>query len=171
MKKTVAIMLLGAAVMLSACDKKKVGLDDLSYEAAQELKKSMKEEIMEEIKNEKKNEAQEAQPAPQQKPQKKAVPSNSVASLREVSNNASSTCEFSYLSTVRLSYDDIAGLSGSDLRILRNAIYAMHGYKFNSADLRSYFSQFGWYSPRYANVESRLNSIERANVQLIRSCE
>ena len=34
-----------------------------------------------------------------------------------------------------------------DLRILRNYVYAQHGYTFKSKDLQSYCSQFGWYLP------------------------
>lgn len=34
-----------------------------------------------------------------------------------------------------------------DLRILRNYVYAQHGYTFKSKDLQNYFSQFEWYLP------------------------
>ncbi len=34
-----------------------------------------------------------------------------------------------------------------ELRLLRNTIYAQHGYAFNSNDLNEYFAQFGWYMP------------------------
>lgn len=35
----------------------------------------------------------------------------------------------------------------ADLRILRNTVYAQHGYVFNSADLQKHFNQFAWYMP------------------------
>lgn len=35
----------------------------------------------------------------------------------------------------------------SELRILRNTIYAQYGYVFNSADLKKYFNQLDWYMP------------------------
>ena len=35
----------------------------------------------------------------------------------------------------------------SELRIIRNTIYAQHGYIFNSADLQKHFNQFDWYMP------------------------
>jgi hypothetical protein len=38
-------------------------------------------------------------------------------------------------------------LSNADLRILRNSIYALHGYKFQSQDLLDYFSKYDWYIP------------------------
>lgn len=52
---------------------------------------------------------------------------------------------------------------------MRNAIYAMHGRKFKSRDLREYFSQFTWYHPRYNEV--RLSKIEQYNVNFIASYE
>ncbi len=37
--------------------------------------------------------------------------------------------------------------SKATLRILRNTVYAQHGYAFRSEDLHAYFSQFAWYIP------------------------
>ncbi len=37
--------------------------------------------------------------------------------------------------------------SREELRLLRNTIYAQHGYIFKDKDLRDYFSQFEWYLP------------------------
>ena len=50
---------------------------------------------------------------------------------------------------------DICGLSlGNDvkyaketLKILRNTVYAQHGFSFNNKELQDYFSQFEWYIP------------------------
>jgi hypothetical protein len=50
---------------------------------------------------------------------------------------------------------DIFSLSQLDnhsLRLLRNMIYARHGYRFSSPDLTAFFSRFGWYNPRFDNV-------------------
>ncbi len=70
-----------------------------------------------------------------------------------------------------LSYSDLSGYSKAELRILRNAIYARHGYIFKSADLRNYFSQYSWYVPRSSNVMGSLSYTEKKNVELIRSME
>ena len=40
-----------------------------------------------------------------------------------------------------------AAYSQEELRLLRNTIYAQHGYDFKSADLQVYFTQFAWYMP------------------------
>lgn len=76
---------------------------------------------------------------------------------------------YAYLMTTQIDEATILNLSRAERRIYRNAIYAMHGYIFNSADLRSYFSQFTWYQPITKNVQ--LSNIETWNVNLIKSYE
>jgi hypothetical protein len=36
-------------------------------------------------------------------------------------------------------------LTAEDLRMLRNTVYAMHGYAFKDKDLRTFFQRFPWY--------------------------
>ena len=49
---------------------------------------------------------------------------------------------------------DISNLSLSELRVLRNAMSARHGYLFMSAELRSLFEQTSWYWDKmYAHLE------------------
>ena len=76
---------------------------------------------------------------------------------------------FADSSTRRLTNADLAGLNVGTLRIARNEIYARRGYRFADDALRSYFTRFSWYSPRYDNVT--LTPIEQDNVALIRSTE
>ena len=73
--------------------------------------------------------------------------------------------------------DELKSLSKSQLRLARNEIYARHGRKFNTADLREYFESKSWYSGTIdaatfdANVSSYLNSYELANLKLIQELE
>lgn len=69
----------------------------------------------------------------------------------------------------KLTYDDIRGLSSRELRIMRNEIYARHGYIFQDAMLRDHFMQKPWYAPQTKNVA--LSSIEQYNVLFIKSYE
>ena len=69
----------------------------------------------------------------------------------------------------KLTYNDIANCSKSQLRIMRNEIYARHGYIFSSADLREYFGRQSWYYPTTKSVT--LNSIEQYNVNFIKQYE
>lgn len=78
---------------------------------------------------------------------------------------------YDWLSTAYVTADDLRYKSGSDLRIMRNYIFARHGYKFKSKDLQDFFSQYSWYVPRYSDVSSSLNKIEKSNVETIKSWE
>ena len=67
---------------------------------------------------------------------------------------------------------DIIGLSKKELRIMRNWIYARHGYSFRSQDLINYFSKFEWYHPKYSEVPfNLLTDIEQRNIELIKRYE
>ncbi len=54
-----------------------------------------------------------------------------------------------YRSEALLIDDFIVGeeFTKEELRLLRNTIYAQHGYVFNNVDLKKYFNQFAWYMP------------------------
>ena len=72
---------------------------------------------------------------------------------------------------------DVSSLSKENLRLARNEILARHGRIFNSADLKTYFESKSWYSGSVApeefdaNMESRLNDAERANIEMIKKYE
>jgi hypothetical protein len=70
-----------------------------------------------------------------------------------------------------ISRERIIFLSSSQLRILRNLIFAVHGYKFRSADLQEYFGREDWYKPSDSFSDSDLNSFERQNIALIQELE
>lgn len=98
------------------------------------------------------------------------VPETDVVDVDEMAVAAVEE-DFAWLSQRRVEYSDIADMSLADRRILRNAIYARHGYIFKSDDLREYFSQFSWYTPRYTDVTGQLSELERDNVMFIKSYE
>lgn len=81
--------------------------------------------------------------------------------------------DFSWLATSRITKTDLdaRGYVKADYRILRNAIFARHGYIFKSADLAEYFSRFSWYTPQYSDVNSMLSSIEQDNVATLKRLE
>lgn len=81
-----------------------------------------------------------------------------------------STDEYYHITGSRkLTYDDIKDLSNRELRIMRNEIYARHGYIFQDAMLRDHFLQKPWYTPQTKNVA--LSNIEQYNVLFIKSYE
>ncbi len=52
----------------------------------------------------------------------------------------------SYMTT-NLKYGPEISFTKEDLLILKNAVYAQHGYQFQNKDILKYFNQFEWYMP------------------------
>lgn len=59
----------------------------------------------------------------------------------------------------------LASLENSELRLLRNMIYAKYGHTFDSEDLSAFYSKFDWYKAQKKISDSRLNANERKLVQ------
>jgi hypothetical protein len=70
-----------------------------------------------------------------------------------------------------LDRSDLLDKSAFDLKVMRNEIYARHGYIFRLPDMRSYFSGQAWYTPQYQDVTGMLTPIEKGNIELIRRYE
>lgn len=89
--------------------------------------------------------------------------------LKEQAESANTN--YDWLSTREVTPKDLENKTPEQLRIMRNWIYARHGYIFKSPDLTEYFSKFSWYNPTSKNVTSQLNKIELANIQAIQAYE
>jgi len=70
-----------------------------------------------------------------------------------------------------LSPNDLSGLSKEDLKIMRNEIFARHGYLFKTPEMKSYFATQSWYHGQYDDVTLMLSEIEKQNVELIKKHE
>lgn len=72
---------------------------------------------------------------------------------------------------------DIQGMSAKMLNYARNEIFARHGRKFASKELRDYFESKSWYKEEYSAEEfdeksdSVLNEVEKRNVQFLEKAE
>jgi hypothetical protein len=74
-------------------------------------------------------------------------------------------------STRLLSHDDVAGKSSWELKIMKNEIYARHGYIFKTPELKSYFESQHWYKPMYDDVTDLISNVERENAAFIKGYE
>jgi hypothetical protein len=84
--------------------------------------------------------------------------------------NSDQNSSFNWLSQRQVSAADLQGKSQFQLDVMRNAIYAMHGRRFDRSDLQNYFNQQPWYQPRYSpnNFPANLlTSLEQSNAQII----
>jgi hypothetical protein len=62
-------------------------------------------------------------------------------------------------------------LTAGDLRFMINEIYARHGYIFADKKLNAYFRNKSWYKAKSKNVDSQLTSIEKYNIEFLKSIE
>ena len=89
-------------------------------------------------------------------------------------SQANEVFNLNILSERKLSDSDLEGKSKKELEIMRNGIYARHGYQFKREDLSNYFSQFSWYTPitnDMSAVYSDMSEIEKYNVDYIKKHE
>lgn len=70
-----------------------------------------------------------------------------------------------------LKEEDVANYIKSELRLMRNSIYARHGYSFKMKDMRSQFDKEPWYMPVSTDVRNSLTEIEKKNEALIKRYE
>lgn len=70
-----------------------------------------------------------------------------------------------------LTDEDLAGLSKWQLKIMRNEIFARHGYIFKTAEMIQYFKTQNWYEGIYSDVNDQLSQIEKNNLELIKRWE
>ncbi len=66
-----------------------------------------------------------------------------------------------------LKKEDVENLKKGDLLIIRNTIYARHGYSFKNRPLRVFFDAQKWYIPVHTDIKSDLTETEKKNIQLL----
>ena len=66
-----------------------------------------------------------------------------------------------------LTEDEVSKLTKADIYVLRNSIYAKHGYSFKKRALRVYFDSHDWYMPVHINIKNELTDIEKKNIKLL----
>ncbi|HMS33984.1 MAG TPA: YARHG domain-containing protein [Ignavibacteria bacterium] len=75
------------------------------------------------------------------------------------------------MSSVLLDRSYLENKDAWELRIMRNEIYARHGYIFKLPELREYFMKQSWYEPVNEDVTNSLSLIEKENIELIKRYE
>ena len=66
-----------------------------------------------------------------------------------------------------LTEKELKNLRKLDLEIIKNAIYARHGYSFKKQTFRSFFEQTDWYIPVSNDVEQDLTPMEKSNIKML----
>ena len=71
-----------------------------------------------------------------------------------------------------LTEGEILKMTKSDLKIMRNEVFARYGFVFQQGgEMDTYFRKQEWYRPQHKNVDNYLTAVERRNVTLIQKVE
>jgi len=87
-----------------------------------------------------------------------------------MANEFSTSTHLSYqinASNKLLTKSEVENLKKGDLTIIRNTIYARHGYSFKNRPLRVFFDAQPWYIPVHANIKDDFTEIEKQNIKLL----
>lgn len=87
-----------------------------------------------------------------------------------VSKEFSSATDLIYeinASNTLLTKSQVENLKRGDLIIIRNTIYARHGYSFKNRPLRIFFDAQDWYIPVHSDIKSDFTKIEKENIKLL----
>lgn len=66
---------------------------------------------------------------------------------------------------------DVENLTKSELQMMRNEIFARHGYCFKKKDMRQVFENLDWYVPDNVDIKDLVTEVERKNILLIKRYE
>lgn len=78
---------------------------------------------------------------------------------------------FPFTASTELDIKTLEFFSKDELKIMRNEIFARHGFIFSTDAMKKHFSAMSWYKPEQKNVDNLLSPVERHNVELIRKVE
>ena len=92
---------------------------------------------------------------------------NTILKLEQKDFYAKGQGKYPEASERELIFSELQKFTAAEIRIIKNEIFARHGYIFKSKDLATYFSKQKWYKPLYKDVTSKLTKIERRNISFI----
>jgi hypothetical protein len=116
------------------------------------------------------------QPPSRQTTPKQPSTQNRVASNNNVakSNTATNTYQSDYIfpsDSQYIAYAQLANYSKEQVALMRNEIYARHGYMFKRNDYQNYFGSKYWYNPNPNFSEKSFNAVEKENIKTIKAYE
>lgn len=144
-------------------------------QAAQEAKKQAEQKAKDakaqkNTQNTAKSNTQTSAPKNTQKAQKAQKPQTQAAAPA-INTNVSADAYIYPSDTTLLTREQLATLSKNDIALIRNEIYARKGHIFTTSKYQSYFAAKTWYTPQKTIYWQDLNSVEKANIKLIKEFE
>ena len=105
------------------------------------------------------------------KPNDASKPSKDYTLQRKAFSYRIDVGDYPEASKKELIADDLENLSIAELTMMRNEIYARHGYCFSNRLMRDYFEELDWYVPDNTDIRNKLTPIETKNIVLIKRYE
>lgn len=84
--------------------------------------------------------------------------------------NFNENTRFPFLRGNNVNYDFTNLYDKSDLKLIRNSIFASHGYIFKSKDMVDFFKKYPWYTPSNNDLDNYTKK-EKDNVKFIKKVE
>jgi hypothetical protein len=97
----------------------------------------------------------------------KSIPSKRFKFERKSFNYDPSVGSYPEASERLLKPEDVENKNKDDLFIMRNNIFARHGYVFYKKDTRDIYERQSWYIPNSIDVKNDLTDVEKKNITLI----
>jgi hypothetical protein len=105
------------------------------------------------------------------KPYKKGVgPKEYTLNKRSFTYNPT-VGDFPDASTRYLQVPDVENLLPEEIEMIRNEIYARHGYSFTNLKIRRIFDAKDWYMPMGVDIREQLTELEAHNIDLLYNYE
>jgi len=80
--------------------------------------------------------------------------------------------KFTKASLKRLNADELRKIPKSDLKLMRNELFARYGFIFKTGgEMDLYFKKQNWYTGQHQNVDNFLTELEKENIKLIKQIE
>lgn len=70
-----------------------------------------------------------------------------------------------------LTASELRGYNKEELKLMRNEIFARHGFIFKTDKMQKHFAAKQWYEPKHNDVNSMLTDIEQQNIKTIQQLE
>lgn len=90
----------------------------------------------------------------------------------EIGESLSSAVGDLNASTQKLTAKQVENLALGDLEVIRNTIFARHGYSFKNRKMREFFDhRVSWYMPISTDIRDEITELEWANIDLLKRYE
>jgi hypothetical protein len=105
------------------------------------------------------------------KPYKKTVDAKTYTLVKTEFKYDPSVGDYPETSSRFLEVPDVENLLPEEIELMRNEIYARHGYSFTNLKMRRVFDDKDWYIPMGVDIRDQLTEVEARNIDLLYNYE